>query len=101
MKSKADIVQGGGWVTHETLGRPKARFFTFLSVVGGAVSLCAGMLVWAGLPELAFFGRWTCIFLIALELSSIVLAVVFRFIEKPRPLVEHLPNPDHDARKLY
>lgn len=78
-----------GTILHVPIGRRGAPF------------PCAGMLVWAGLPELAFFGRWTCIFLIALELSSIVLAVVFRFIEKPRPLVEYLPNPDHDARKLY
>lgn len=100
MEFKADIVHGGGWVIRETLGRPKARFFAFLSVVGGAVSLGVGML-WAGLPELAISNRWTCIFLIALELSFISLAVVFRFVERPRPLVEHLPNPDHDARKLY
>ena len=64
------------------------------------VSICAGFLVWSCSVELPFY-RWACILLLTLQVLLIVLAVVFAFIEKPRTLVEHLPNPDHDARNLY
>lgn len=101
MNSKADFVHGGGWVIRETFGRPKARFFIYLSVAWFIVSIFAGTLVWSNSVELSPFYRWSCVFLFSLEIPFIVLATVFRLIEKPRTLVENRPNPDHDARNLY
>ncbi len=101
MNLKADFVHGGGWVTHETVGRPKARFFLFLSVVWLVVSICAGILVCSGSVELFPFYWWACIFLLALQVLFILFAVTFAIIEKPRIIVQHLPNPDYDAHNLY
>jgi len=33
MKSNIQIAHGGGWVTRQTIGRPKVRFFGVLSVI--------------------------------------------------------------------
>ena len=33
MKSHSSIVEGGGWITRQTVARPRARFFGFLSVI--------------------------------------------------------------------
>ena len=101
MNLKADFVHGGGWVTHETVGRPKARFFLFLSVVWLVVSVSAGILVYSGSVELFPFHRWACIFLVALQVLFILLAVIFAFTEKPRIFVQRLPNPESDAHNLY
>lgn len=99
MKSKTGFINGGGWIVHETIGRPKARFFASVSVVWCLVCAFAGMLLC--LSELSLFYHWMCICLVAMEPLFIVLAVVFAFIEKPRILLEYLANPDHDAHNLY
>lgn len=41
MRSQSNIVAGGGWMTRQTMGRPKARFFGFLSVIWLSVFLGA------------------------------------------------------------
>src|SRR6266536_2566577 len=50
MKSGAQIVYGGGWLTRQTIGRPKTRAFTFLSLIWLGVSLCVLFPFWDGWP---------------------------------------------------
>jgi len=101
MKS-SDIVHGGGWMKRKFIGRPKSRFFAFLSVIWLAVSLCASAPFWLDAWPPTFSGvEWLCGLLILPEPAFIVLAIVFAVTEKPREMTEHIPNPDYDIRKLY
>ena len=88
MKSQSDIVEGGGWITRQTLGRPRARLFGFLSIIWLCVSICASL-------------PWLCSVLLVPQPVFVVLAVVFLRTEQPRTITEEHPNPDHDMRKLY
>lgn len=90
MKSKQDIVSGGGGVARESAVRPKPRFFACLLLVWLVVG--AGSLPWLGSTGLAA----SC----ALELLFIVLAVVFSLVEAPRTIVQHLPNLNADEHNL-
>ncbi|MCZ7638491.1 MAG: hypothetical protein M5U12_22045 [Verrucomicrobia bacterium] len=85
MKSSIQIVQGGGWITHQTFGRPRARFFGSLSIVWLSVSLCAGLRFWDGIPESLDYLEWLCVALIAPEPVFVVLAIGFLLTERPRP----------------
>jgi hypothetical protein len=101
MKSSG-IVQGGGWVNRQSIGKPKARVFTMLSVVWVAVSLGASTPFWLDTWPPSFSGlQWFCIFLISLNVVFIVLAIVFALTEQPRSTTEQIPNPDHDIRNLH
>ena len=101
MKSKAQIVYGGGWVTREIVCRPRARFFGFLSTVWVGVFICASFPFWDGWPR-SFGGlEWLCAALLVPQPALIVFAVVFFMTEKPRTITERRSNPDHDIRKLY
>jgi hypothetical protein len=98
----SDIVHGGGWIQRQSVGRPKVRLFTMLSVVWVAVSLIASIPFWLDSWPPSFSGlEWLGILLMIPQLVFIVLAVVFALTEPPRSITEHLPNPDHDLGKLY
>ena len=96
MKSQSDIVEGGGWITR--LGRPRARFFGFLSVVWLLVSICASFPFWDGWPQSFGYSEWLCGVLLALQPVFIVLTIVFLLTEQPRTITEEHPNPDYDSR---
>jgi len=101
MKSREQIVHGGGWVRRQTVGRPKARLLTLISVIWLGVSICASIPFWDGFPE-SFSGlEWLCVLLVLLEPVFIVLAVVFWLREQPRTITHRRPNPDYDMRNLY
>ncbi|HMP84464.1 MAG TPA: hypothetical protein PKA41_17350 [Verrucomicrobiota bacterium] len=101
MKSSAQIIHGGGWLTRQAIRRPRARFFGFLSLLWMAVSICASSPFWGGWPQAFGWLEWLCSVLILLQPLFVVLAVVFLLTEQPRVIVERHPNPDCDIRKLY
>lgn len=100
-KSIAQFIHGGGWVIRQATGKPKARFFSFLSVIWSTVSLCASFPFWHGLPVSLSRLEYLCAFFIALEPVFVALAVFFWLTEVPRPITKALPNPDYDSRNLY
>ena len=101
MKS-SDIVAGGGWVRRQSVGKPKTRLFTFISVVWLGVSLCASIPFWLDTWPPSFSGlEWLCLLLMAPQVVFIALATAFALTENPRSITEHIPNPDYDLRKLY
>jgi hypothetical protein len=101
MKPNIEIVEGGGWSKCQTVGRPWARFFGFVSVVGLGVSICASFPFWNGCPESFGYLEWLCSVLLLLQPVFVVLAVIFLLTEQPRAISERHPNPDYDVRNLY
>ncbi len=101
MNSHSDIVERGGWVTRQTVGRPRARLFGFLSVIWLCVSICASFPFWDGWPHSFGYLEWLCSALLVPQPVIIVLAVVFLLTEPPRTITEQHSNPDYDIRKLY
>lgn len=101
MKSSVQIVEGGGWITRQTFGRPRARFFGFLSVVWLLVSFYASFPFLDGWPESFGYLEWLCAALYLPQPVFIILAGFFLLTEQPRTITEQRPNPDHDIRKLY
>jgi hypothetical protein len=101
MKSSIQIVEGGGWITRQNVGRPRARFFGFLSVIWLGVSLCASFPFWDAWPESFGYLEWVCGALLVPQPLFVVLAVVFWLTEQPCTIVEQHRNPDYDIRKLY
>jgi hypothetical protein len=101
MKSGTHIVHGGGWLTRQTVGRPRARFFGFLSVIWLFVSICASFPFWNGWPESFGYLELLCSALLVPQPVFAVLAIVFLLTEQPSTIVEQHPNPDYDIRKLY
>ncbi len=101
MKSQSDIVEGGGWVTRQTVGRPRARFFGFLSVIWLGVSIWASFPFWDGWPESFGSLEWLCTTLLLPQPVFVVLGVVFLLTEQPHTMTVERPNPDYDIRKLY
>jgi len=101
MKSNAHIVEGGGWITRQTVGKPRARLFGFLAIIWLLISICASFPFWDGWPQ-SFTGLdWLCTLLLLPQPVLFVLAIVFWLTEQPRAIREQHPNPDHDIRKLY
>lgn len=101
MKSHSHIVDGGGWITRQAVGRPRARFFGFLSILWLGVSLGASFPFWDGWPESFGYWEWLCSALLVPQPVFVVAAVVFLLTERPRTITETRPIPDHDIRKLY
>jgi len=101
MKSSIQIVEGGGWMRRQTVGRPRARFFGFLSVIWLGISLCASFPFWDGWPESFSYLEWIGCALLVPQPVLVVLAVLFLLTERPRTAVEQHRNPDFDIRKLY
>src|SRR5262249_49278290 len=100
-RMKSDIVAVGGWVTRQTVGRPKARFFGFLAVAWLCVSCGASFPFWGGWPESFGSLEWIGAALVMPQPVFMVLAVVFLIKERPRTILQKHPNPDYDIRKLY
>jgi hypothetical protein len=101
MKSQSEIVEGGGWITRQTLRKPRARFFGFLSVIWLGVSILASFPFWDGWPQSFGYLEWVCTALLLPQPVFVVLAVAFALMEQPRTITEETPNPDYDVRKLY
>ncbi len=101
MRSISAIVHGGGWLTHETTGRPWARFFGFVSFLWIAISVGASFPFWDGWPKSFGYLEWLCVVLLVLQSVFFILAVFFYLREQPRTIIEHLPNPNHDIRNLH
>jgi hypothetical protein len=101
MKSSIQIVEGGGWITRQTVGRPRARFFGFLSLIWLGVSFCASFPFWDGWPESFGYLELLCSALLIPQPVFGVVAVVFLLTEQPSTIVEQRRNPDYDIRKLY
>jgi hypothetical protein len=88
--SGAQIVHGGGWSIHQIVGRPKARFFAFLSIMWLFVSVIASMAIWPPDHPLLSFqlaARCVCGVLVALQAVFVLLAVMFLIFEKPRKFI--------------
>lgn len=101
MKSNAHIVDGGGWIPRQTVCRPKARFFGFLSAIWLLVSFCASFPFWNGWPESFGYLEWLCGGLLVPQPVFVILAAIFLLTEQPRTITEQHPNPDYDIGKLY
>jgi len=101
MKSSAQIVDGGGWLTRQAIGRPRARFFGLLSFIWLGVSVGASFPFWDGWPPSFGWLEWLCGALLVPQPVFVVLAVVFLLTERPRTIIKNRPNPDYDIRKLY
>jgi hypothetical protein len=101
MKSNEQIVCGGGWFTRQTVGRPRARFCSFLSLIWLPVSVCASVSFWDGWPASFEWLEWLCSALLVPQPVFVVLSVVYLLTEKPRTTFALHSNPDYDLRKLY
>ena len=101
MKENSEFVEGGGWITRQTVGRPKARFFGFLSLIWVPVSIWASLPFWDGWPQPFGYLEWLCSALLASHPVFVVLAILFLFTEQPRTITQERRNPDCDLRKLY
>ncbi len=101
MGHQQKIVHGGGWFPHRHVAQPKARFFTILAGAWLAVSFCASIPFWDGLPEPFSGFDWLCASVVLLEPGFITLALAFSRWERPRIVTEYRPNPDYDTRNLY
>lgn len=78
-----------GWMSKntETTGRPKARFFGFLSVMWIILGICAAMCLSLKADDPEFYGvRRLSWVILAAEPVFIGLAIYFRFAERPKKL---------------
>jgi hypothetical protein len=101
MKVGVNIIHGGGWIIRQKVGKPKALFFTFLSILGLAISVIASIAFWDGLPKSFSWYHWLCLSLLAAEAILIVLAIVFWILEPSRTVSKRRSNPDYDSHNLY
>ena len=81
--------------------RPKARFFTFLSVVWLPVVGLGFLLFSAESANTGSEWSWAYLLPALPELVSIAVAAFYWITEEPRSTRERHPNPDFDLRKLY
>ena len=101
------IIAGGGWHKQTLHGRPKARFFTFLSLVWSGVSVTLGGLFYversdATTQQLPPTLYYLCAAAVILHVLFITAAIVFRLIEQPRDLSIRLPRYEpRDPHKLF
>ena len=100
MKSNTQIVHGGGWVTRQAIGRPRARFFGLLALLWLFVALCATYPFWNAWPQSFGYWEWLCVALLIPEPVFAVLAVVFFLTERSHPFVEAHHDPDSDRGSL-
>src|ERR1043166_5023687 len=101
MKLSIQIVEGGGWMTRNTVGRPRARFFAFLSLIWLVASLCASLPFWDGWPDSFGYLAWLGSAVLVPQPVFVALAIVFRLVEQPCSIVKRSRNPDYDIEKLY
>jgi len=101
MNSHSGIVEGGGWLTRRIVGRPRARFFGFLSVVWLVVAVGASFPFWDGWPRSFGYRELFCGLLLLPLPIFVVLALVCLLTERQSIIIEQRRDPDYDARKLY
>jgi hypothetical protein len=99
--AEVQISANGGWFTRQVTVRPKARFFTFLSIVWLAVVGFGLFLFWSGPTNDFSAWHWLYAFPVLPEPALIALAILFWLIEEPRSVSERYPNPHFDLQKLY
>ena len=84
MNSSLNIVEGGGWVKHRAIGRPKAQWCGLLSLLWLGVLLCALSPFSDGWPMEFGYVEWLCL-VILIPLPVFVVLVCFFFLtERPR-----------------
>jgi hypothetical protein len=84
------ILHGGGWFEREAIGKPRARFFGFLSLAWLFVCVAALIPIWPlwhKLPPLGFTFGWLCVLLLVPEPVLVALALLFWAFEKPRKFI--------------
>ena len=82
MKSRVRIIEGGGWTQRQYLGKPKARFLTFLAGGWFAVAFTALLPFLGNVPaSISGWGWWSGLLIIP-EPVFIVLAVVYWITEE-------------------
>jgi TRAP-type C4-dicarboxylate transport system permease small subunit len=101
MKPNTHFVCGGGWVTRQTVGRPRARLFGLFSLVWLSVSFCATMPFWNGWPSSFGWPEWIYVALLVPQPIFAGLALASLITDPPRTITQRQRNPDHDIRKLY
>jgi hypothetical protein len=101
MGTNAKIVEGGGWVVTQTVGRPKLRIFLWLSLIWLFVSLGASACFGDAWPRTSSGWDWLALLCILPEPVFVALAVWFWFAEQSRVVTELEPNPNYDPRNLY
>jgi len=88
MRSKAHIIESGGWTQRQYMGKPKARLFSFMAGAWLAVTFFASLLFWNGFPGASTEWSWLYALLIVPEPIFVGLAVVFWITEEPRMITE-------------
>jgi hypothetical protein len=101
MKSCSDFVANGGWHERQSVGRRRARFFGFLSVMWLLVSTPSGILLWDRWSQSFGYLEWLCLAMLVPQPVFVLLAFAFLLTEKPLQMAEQTSNPDYDLRKLY
>ena len=97
-----DIVAGGGWIQHQSVGRPRTRLFFLLSLIWLGVALVGSVPFWQNAWPPSFSGaEWGGLALMLPEPVFIVLAIKFALTEPQQTTVARRPNPAYDPRKLY
>lgn len=100
MNPNESIVHGGGWHKRQTMGRPKTRFFVFLSVALPLASLIGIVQFLDGWPKSFGYMEWLGSVLLVLQVVWGIMAVVFRLTEPPRVIVSYESRPDHKRTNL-
>ena len=72
----------------EFTGRPKFRLNSFLALLWLPLALLFSSVLWSGLNDESIALRWICWALVSVEPVLIALAVIFRFTEQSRSIVE-------------
>lgn len=88
MNASSRIVAGSGCSVHEVTGRPKFRILFFVALVWLPVALCASLLLYAGVGNEDAIWRWLSWAVVFIAAALIILALFFRFTEKPHRIVE-------------
>ena len=101
MHADSEIVQGGGWIVRQVVGKPKTRLFGYLAVVWLFVAVSASVPFWDGLPNIFSLADWLSVVLIAVEPILVAVAVVFWIVEPARLFTQFHDNPEYDQRNLY
>ncbi|MDB6123603.1 MAG: hypothetical protein JWQ71_2596 [Pedosphaera sp.] len=89
MSFKSRIVAGGGYSVRQFSGRPTFRLFCFVSLLWLPVAVCASLPLWNSANEEFTELRRLCWWLVSAESVFIALALLFRFKERRRTVVEH------------
>jgi len=89
MHSITQIIHGGGFSTRRTVGKPKARFFGFLSLIWLFVAFGASFPFWQGWPQALTYLEILCIVMLVPLPILILLTIAYLLFEQPRDHVEH------------